>query len=469
MNRRNFLRRAAADAAGLVAAGAVCSPELACSKAPSTRGKPNIIYIMADDLGYGDLGCYGQELIRTPAIDRMAAEGTRFTDCYAGSTVCGPSRCCLLTGKHTGHARIRGNKLVPLRAEDLTVSEAVKQAGYTTGAIGKWGQAEPGTSGVPNLKGFDYWIGYLNRGDAHNYHPDFLWKNQEKYPLNGSVYSHDLFTEEALKFIRSNQDNPFFLYLAYTIPHANNELGWETGNGMEVPGDEPYSNEDWPQMEKNFAAMVARMDRDVGRLLSLLEELGLDENTVVFFTSDNGPHSEGGTGLGFFEDGTNVEDNHNPWFFKSSGPFRGIKRDLYEGGIRVPMIVRWPGKVPAGRTSGQVWAFWDFLPTAAEIAGAAIPDNLDGISMLPALLGKPQRDHEHLYWEFYERGFQQALRMGRWKALRLGPEQPLELYDLGSDPGETVNLAAGHPELLKKIEGILETCHGESEVSWFRD
>ncbi|HEX30232.1 TPA: N-acetylgalactosamine-6-sulfatase, partial [Candidatus Poribacteria bacterium] len=289
--------------------------------------KPNIIFILADDLGYGDLGCYGQRLIETPNIDALAAEGIRFTQCYAGSTVCAPSRCALMTGFHTGHARVRGNKLIPLRPRDVTVAEILKGAGYTTAIIGKWGLGEPGTTGVPNLKGFDEWFGYLNQRRAHNYYPEYLWRNTEKYWIKGNmngkkgVYSHDLFTEEALKFIRRNRGNPFFLYLAYTIPHANNELGRKTGNGMEVPSDEPYSDRSWPQVEKNFAAMVTRMDRDVGRIVSLLKELGIDGETVIFFSSDNGPHREGG---------------HDPKFFKSSGPLRGIKRDLYEGGIRVP-------------------------------------------------------------------------------------------------------------------------------------
>jgi arylsulfatase A-like enzyme len=467
ISRREFLARTSSGAAGAITSGALCSMGLSCDKQSGAGRKPNIIYIMADDLGYGDLGCYGQKMIKTPNLDALAAEGTRFTDFYAGNTVCGPSRCCLLTGKHTGHARIRGNKRIALKPEDLTVSEVLKQAGYTTAAIGKWGQGDPGTTGVPNLKGFDHWLGYLNRGHAHNYHPDYLWKNGEQYRLDGKVYSHDLFTEEALGFIRSNREVPFFIYLAYTIPHANNELGWETGNGMEVPSDDPYSDKDWPQMEKNFAAMITRMDRDVGRLMRLLKELGLDENTLVLFTSDNGPHAEGGQGLGFFTDGTNVEENHDPWFFNSPGPLRGVKRDLYEGGIRVPMIARWPGRVPSGRVSDQVWAFWDILPTAAEIAGAGIPPGLDGISMLPVLLGREQQDHEYLYWECYERGFQQAVRKNNWKAVRLGPDKPMELYNLEADLGETNDIAGQHLRLNAEMSEIMKAAHTESEISWF--
>src|SRR5438132_2375488 len=371
--------------------------------------QPNIIFILADDLGYGELGCYGQKRIRTPNLDRMANQGMRFTQCYAGSTVCAPSRCALMTGRHTGHCTVRGNALVPLRPEDVTVAQSLKKSGYATALIGKWGLGEPGTTGLPNRKGFDYFFGYLNQLHAHNYYPDYLWKNQDKFPLEGNVvkdgvasqraqYSHDLLTREALQVVKQHRDAPFFLYLAYTIPHANNERGQVEGNGMEVPSDAPYTNQPWPQVEKNHAAMITRLDADIGKLLALLKELGLDGNTVVFFSSDNGPHKEGG---------------HNPKFFRSGGPLRGTKRDLYEGGIRVPMIVRWPGKIRAGAVSKQVWAFWDFLPTALELAGRESPPGIDGISQVATLLGKgEQKQHDFLYWEFHERGFQQAVRMG---------------------------------------------------------
>lgn len=419
----------------------------------STTRKPNIIFILADDLGYGDLGCYGQERIETPNIDRLAAEGVRFTQCYAGSTVCAPSRCCLMTGLHTGHAHVRGNKLIPLRPEDLTIAEILKDAGYITALIGKWGLGEPNTTGVPNRKGFDEWFGYLNQRRAHNYYPEYLWRNKEKYwikeNMNGKkgVYSHDLFTEEALKFIGRNRDKPFFLYLAYTIPHANNELGRETGNGMEVPSDAPYSEKPWPKVERNFAAMVTRLDRDVGKILALLRELGIDDETVIFFSSDNGPHREGG---------------HDPNFFKSSGPLRGIKRDLYEGGIRVPMIVRWPGRIKPGTVSDQVWAFWDFLPTAVEIAGVNPPKGIDGISILPALLGRDQRDHEYLYWEFYERGYDQAVRLGDWKGVRHLPDGRIELYNLREDIGERNDVAERHPDVVAEISEIMQLAHVDS-------
>ncbi len=409
--------------------------------------KPNIIFILADDLGYGDLGCYGQRVIKTPNIDQMAKEGLRFTQCYAGSTVCAPSRCALMMGFHTGHARVRGNALVPLLPLDTTVAEILKQAGFATGLVGKWGLGEPGSTGIPNKKGFDEFFGYLNQTHAHDYYPEYLWKNEEKYFLKKGEYSDDLFTRDALDFVRRRKDHHFFLYLAYTIPHANNELGAKTGNGMEVPSDAPYSNENWPQKEKNFAAMITRMDGDIGKLLALLKELGIEGETVVFFSSDNGPHKEGG---------------HDPEFFHSSGPLRGIKRDLYEGGIRVPMIVRWPGKIRAG-VSDQVWAFWDFLPTTAELIGAKAPAGIDGISMLPTLRGRPQKSHKYLYWEFHERGFSQAVRMRDWKAVRLADGNPLQLYDLKADVGERNDVSDGHPDLLAAFEQIFGAARTESE------
>ena len=407
--------------------------------APAKR-PPNVIFIMADDLGYGDLGCYGQETIRTPNLDRMAAEGTRFTQVYAGSTVCAPSRCVLMTGYHTGHARIRGNARDPILPEDVTVAEVLKGAGYDTALVGKWGLGEEGSVGVPNRQGFDDFFGYLNQHHAHNYYPEFLYRQEERVTLPGNgigpddnvavervTYSHDLFAEEAIGWVKEHAEGPFFLYLALTIPHANNEGGRATGDGMEVPDYGPYADEDWPDPEKGRAAMITRMDGDVGRLLDLLDDLGIDDDTIVFFTSDNGPHREG---------------NSDPDFFDSNGPLRGIKRDLYEGGIRVPMIVRWPGHVPAGESDDQVWAFWDVLPTLAELAGAAdaVPSDIDGLSMLPAILGpdaagRPQEDHESLYWEFHEgRASKQAVRMGDWKGVRLSPSGPLELYDLATDP-----------------------------------
>ncbi len=424
--------------------------------------KPNIIFILADDLGYGELGCYGQKKIKTPNLDQMAAEGMRFTQCYAGSTVCAPSRSSLMTGQHTGHTRVRGNAAYPLRPEDVTVAEVLKSAGYKTGAFGKWGLGLQGTTGTPSKQGFDDWYGYLSQTHAHDYYPTQLWRSSTLHQLedhafiidrnlydNRAVYSHNLFSMTASNFIRVNKFFSFFLYLSYTIPHANNELGKKTGNGMEVPSDAPYAKEDWPQPEKNKAAMITRLDEDVGALMRHLKKLKIETNTVVFFCSDNGPHKEGGI---------------DSKFFNSSGPLRGIKRDMYEGGIRVPMIAWWPGTIKPGVVSDQVWAFWDFLPTAAEIAKTKPPEGIDGISMLPTLLGHKQTNqHQFLYWEFHEKGSKQAVRMGDWKAIRLAPGTPLELYDLKTDQGEAVNVAEKHANVVAKIEDYLKTARTESE------
>jgi arylsulfatase A-like enzyme len=428
----------------------------------TAQTRPNIIFIHADDLGYGDLSCYGQRKFKTPNIDRLAAEGMRFTQYYAGSTVCAPSRSALMTGQHTGHTRIRGNARHPLLPEDVTVAEVLKSAAYKTALIGKWGLGEAGTTGVPNRQGFDYFFGYLNQRHAHNYYPSFLWRNEERSKLRNLVpdednegsgnstnrvdYTHDLMAEESLKFIEVNGGGPFFLYLAFTIPHANNEA---KNKGMEVPDLGEFASKDWPDQEKAKAAMITRLDRDVGRLMALLKKLGIDDNTLVFFTSDNGPHREGGA---------------DPDFFDSNGPLRGIKRDLYEGGIRVPMIARWPKRIKAGAKSDQVWAHWDLPPTLAEVAGVKPPAKIDGISMLNALLGRRQRSHEFLYWEFHERGFSQAARMGDWKAVRKSPDSPIELYDLKNDLGEQNDVAVKHSEVVKKIEEYLKTARTESEL-----
>jgi arylsulfatase A-like enzyme len=421
---------------------------------------PNILFILADDLGYGDLGCYGQKQIVTPNLDRLAQQGMRFRQCYAGSTVCAPSRCCLMTGLHTGHATIRGNGVVPLSAQDVTVAQVLKGAEYATGVIGKWGLGEPTTSGIPGRKGFDYFYGYLNHVHAHNYYPDYLWKNEERVRITGNVievenvasqrgqYAPELCTQEAIEFLNRNRAKPFFLYLAYTLPHANNERERIEGNGMEVPSDAPYGDKPWPQVEKNHAAMISFLDTEVGKVLKRLDELGSADETIVFFSSDNGPHKEGGA---------------DPLFFHSAGPLRGHKRDLYEGGIRVPLIVRWPGQVQAGAVSDQVCAFWDFLPTAAELAGVKPPPGLDGISQVPTLLNQgTQRQHEFLYWEFHERGFQPAVRWKDWKALRLKPNGLLELYDLAKDIDETHDVAAEHPNVIKVIDAYLKTARTAS-------
>ncbi len=458
MDRRQFLKTVATSAIG-IAAGS-------CAFADNQKAKtPNIIFILVDDLGYGDLGCFGQKQIKTPDIDKMAAEGMRFTNHYAGSTVCAPSRCSLMTGKHTGHCRIRGNSRLPVKAEDVTVAEVLKTAGYKTALIGKWGLGEEGSAGIPNKKGFDYFFGYLNQRHAHNYYTDYLWRNTEKVKLKNEVvykdkfgsaatkrveYSNDLMTDEALSFVEKNKDDKFFLYLAYTIPHANNESGLVNKHGMEVPDLGIYKDRDWPAPQKGYAAMITRMDGYVGKLLDKLKKLGIDDDTVVFFTSDNGPHAEGGA---------------KPNFFNSRGPLRGIKRSLHDGGIRVPMIVRWPGKIKAGSVSDLPGAFWDFMPTAAELASVSAPDDTDGISFVAALTGKDQKQkkHEFLYWEFHEGGFFQAVRYGQYKALRKGLEGKIRLYDLEKDIHEDNDIAESRPAVVEKIKQYLKNARTYSE------
>jgi arylsulfatase A-like enzyme len=457
MKRRDFLKAVGLATSSIVMPG--CSSTFGRSAGSSSVKKPNIIFILADDLGYGDLGCFGQKRIKTPHLDNMAEEGMRLTQHYAGSTVCAPSRCVLMTGLHTGHCLVRGNARVPLRPSDITVAELLKQAGYKTGIIGKWGLGEPDSTGIPNRQGFDYWFGYLNQRHAHNYYPAYLWRNQEKVQLKNEVrdvnppggvatkrveYSHDLFAEEALAFVERSKDGPFFLYLAFTIPHANNEAGRE---GMEVPDYGIYKDRDWPEPQKGHAAMITRMDGDIGKLFAKLKELGIDDNTFVFFSSDNGPHREGG---------------NNPDFNDSNGPLRGIKRDLYEGGIRVPTLARWPGKIKPGSVTDHISGFWDFLPTCADLAGFEPPKDIDGISMLPALLGKPekQKQHEYIYWEFHEQGKKQAVRMGDFKGVRLNaaknPDGPIELYNLKTDIGEKNNIADKHPDVVAKIQQYMK-------------
>ncbi len=437
---------------------------------PARVDRPNIVLVLADDLGYGDLGCYGQKRIRTPRLDRMASEGMRFTQFYAGATVCAPSRSALMQGLHTGHCRVRGNAgrhnpvAQALRDTDLTVATALRNAGYTTGLFGKWGLGDvgPAESGLPGRHGFDSFFGYLNQTHAHNYYPTFLWRDQQRVPLpnvvpnetpqgagassNKAVYSHDLITEEAFAFVRKNRERPFFLFLAVTLPHANNEAGT---NGMEVPHLGPYEHQtDWPQPQRAHAAMIDRLDRDVGRLLDLIDDLGLRERTLFLFTSDNGPHREAGT---------------NPEFNDSNGPLRGIKRDLYEGGIRVPFIARWPGRIPAGSVSPTVGWFPDFFPTALAIANRPAPDGLDGVSLLPVLHGSETLQRSQpLYWEFHEGGFKQAIRDGDWKLVRRDPSLAPELYDLQADPGETRDLAETHPAVVQRLTAQLTTLRVDS-------
>ncbi len=449
LTRRDMLR-----GAGVIAASAAIGmPSVSAAR------KPNIIYIMADDLGYGDLGCYGQAKVRTPRLDQMAEEGLRFTQCYSGSTVCAPTRCTLMTGLHTGHCRVRGNKRVPLESSDYTIAEMLSEAGYATGLVGKWGLGDEDSTGIPTKQGFDYFFGYLDQRHAHNYYPEFLYRNEERIAIEGNKegaefaavekaqWSPDLFQKEALEFIETHRDEPFFLYYATIIPHAANESGRyhgnETGEGMHLPDDAPYSNEDWPQPQKNHAAMITRLDAQVGELLDTLQSLGLAEDTLVIFTSDNGTHKEGGT---------------IPAFFESSGPLRGIKRDLYEGGIRVPGIAWQPGTVPAGATSDHSWASWDVMATAAEIAGVDAPANTDGVSFLPAIRGDKanQAASSQLYWEFHEGGYKRALREGPWKAVWLDPDKPIELYNLYADLGEEKDLAEEHPERVASMRATME-------------
>ncbi len=433
--------------------------------AAEKAARPNIIFIMADDLGYGDLGCFGQKRIRTPNIDRLAAEGMKLTDFYAGSTVCAPSRCVLMTGLHTGHCFIRGNGKINLRPDDVTVAEVLKQAGYTCGLAGKWGLGHEKSSGLPTRQGFDHFFGYLDQHHAHNYYPSFLVRGEKRVALRNVVpregqfgqgvatkqvdYSHDLIMTDALGWLEEVHKRPFFLYLSLTIPHANNEAGRQ---GMEVPDLGDYAKTDWPEIQKATAAMIGRLDRDVGRLMGMLKRLAIDRNTVVFFTSDNGPHREGG---------------NNPDFFDSNGKLRGIKRDLYEGGIRVPTIVRWPGHIASGSTSGVVGSFADVLPTLADLAGGSVPEGIDGLSIVPTLTGNPksQELHKYLYWEFYERGGTRAVRMGEWKAVAksfFGKE--LELYHLPTDLGEQKNVAAEHPEIVARALAAMKDAHRPSPM-----
>jgi arylsulfatase A-like enzyme len=441
MNRRSFLASSLAAAASPIAA-------------QTTR--PNIVLIMADDLGIGDLGCYGQKQIATPHIDRLAAEGTRFLNAYSGATVCAPSRCSLMTGRHQGHATIRGNRNpeVPIQPDEVTIAEVCKMAGYKTGLFGKWGIGGPANLGRPNAQGFDEWFGYPTQLHAHLYYPPYLWHNETEVFLNKNFnaangeYAPDTIMTRALDFIDRNKASSFFLYLPFTYPHTNNELGNQTGDGMEVPNYGSYKDKDWPKPEKGFAAMVERLDNEVGRVLAKLAEHNIDRNTIVIFTSDNGSHQEGG---------------HKVEFFDSNGIYKGWKRDLYEGGIHVPMIARWPGHVPAGKTSQQIWAFWDMLPTVADLVGVPSPSGIDGISMANALLGKPQQNHEYLYWEFHERGFDQAVRMDKWKAVRRSANQDkIELYDLTTDPSETKDISDSHPDIVKRIEQIMSSARTES-------
>ncbi len=438
--------------------------------------RPNLIWIMADDLGYGDLGCYGQKEIETPSLDRMARQGLRFQQFYAGATVCAPSRSVLMTGQHHGHTRVRGNagaknpKAQALRENDVTVAKVLQQAGYKTALIGKWGLGDVGAaaSGLPRKQGFDYFYGFLNQSHAHNHYPDFLWRNEEKETVPNQIipvgdngagyatpggakdYADDLFADEAIRFVRENQAKPFFLYWSMVIPHANNERSNKLGDGTEVPDLGQYADKPWSAQDKGQAAMVSRMDSYVGRLLDELKSLGIEKNTLVIFTSDNGPHNEA---------------RHDLKRFQPSGPFSGIKRSLTDGGIRVPCIALWPGQIQPGSESRHVAYFGDWMATACELSGSPVPKGCDSLSFAPALLGKPAEQHEFLYWEFHEGGFNQAaLYQGRWKGIRRKSlAAPIALYDLQTDVAEQRDVSAAEPEIAAKIDAYLKSARSESE------
>ncbi|WP_455658624.1 arylsulfatase [Phocaeicola sp.] len=433
---------------------------------------PNIVFVLADDMGIGDLGCYGQTKIKTPNIDKLAENGLLFTHHYSGSTVSAPSRCCLLTGKHTGHAYVRGNKgqQTPNGSFDLalpktetTVAEILKKKGYKTMCVGKWGLGGPGTEGSPINKGFDYFFGYLSQSAAHRYYPDYLYENEKKVMLNGKVYSHFMIMEKGLDFIRKNSDSPFFAYFAVTPPHADLDYP-DLSQYEDAFPEKPYINNKATgfktQMKPKaaYASMVSEVDKNVGQIIDLLKEKGLWENTIFIFSSDNGVHCVGG---------------HEPDFFDSNGPFRGYKRDLYEGGIRAPFIVNWPEVIKEKRSTDNISAFWDFLPTVAEIVGADVPEGVDGISYLPVLKGadKNPKQHEYIYYEFYEQGGKQSIMKDGWKLVRLNMSKPRkmveELYNLNNDPDESENIIASNPEKAKELRQLAKEARTDSKLfSW---
>ncbi|MEW4488516.1 arylsulfatase [Thalassoglobus sp. JC818] len=422
---------------------------------------PNIIYILLDDAGYGDLSCYGQEHFQTPNMDSLAETGMKFLQHYSGSTVCAPTRCSLMTGKHTGHCVVRGNREVkpegqaPMPADTVTIPRLLKTAGYATGMFGKWGLGAPGSTSDPT-EHFDVFYGYNCQREAHTYYPEHLWSNNEMVELDGKTYAHDLIVDQTMKFIRDHRDEPFFLYVPVTIPHA----------AMHVPAEshDPF-RKIFPQFEDvegkyagttitnpvaAFAGMMTRLDAQLGDMFELVRELGLEENTLIMLSSDNGPHKEGG---------------HQPDFFNSNGPLKGHKRDLYEGGIRAPLLASWKGKIPAGKVSSLISAHWDMLPTFCDLAGVEIPSDVDGISLKEELMGNSdkQQPHDYLYWEFSERGRSQAARKGDWKAVRnnlkANPDAPIELYNLSEDLGEEIDLSSQEPEVVKEMSAIMKEAH----------
>lgn len=456
-------------------------PAVTCAQKTQSR-PPNIIFILSDDLSWGDLGCYGQQKIKTPNIDRIAKEGIRFTQAYAGSSVCAPSRSSLMQGLHTGHARVRSNDhqgyRESLQPGDLTVAAVLKKAGYKTGLFGKWGLALHNQPGIPNNMGFDEFFGYLNQQQAHTYYPEFLYHNRERvyFPENAAhyelrnysrpsaydekgrvrpngiedpskaTYSFDVYCEKSLEFVRENREHPFFLYLAYTIPHGP----------LIVPDLGEYRDRDWPVQHKEWAAMITRMDMEVGKLLSLLEVLDLDENTVIFFASDNGNSTAYDERYLKEESAPTLND-----FFNLAGPTRGEKGETYDGSFHVPAMVRWPGTIAPNRVVDHVWAFWDFLPTAAEIAGVPPPQGVDGISILPTLTGKgKQKQHDYLYWELNQN---QAVRLGKWFAHRVNGGH-VALYDLTTDPEQAVDLSSEYPKVVRRAQTVMEQAHTPGDV-----
>lgn len=457
-------------AAACLAVGCSATPE----PAPDAL-RPNIIFVLADDLGWGDLSCYGQRRFETPHLDALAREGLRFTQAYAGCTVCAPSRAALLTGQHTGHVWQRANGNIAFREDpqDPCIAAVLKAAGYRTAMIGKSGLSCSSTDGaLPNRKGFDHFFGFISHWEAHRYYPQVLYRDGAKVEFagndgkEGDRYSGDLFLEDALEWITADRDQPFFLHLSLQQPHAdlNVPAAWRARFAGTFP--EPASQEKpgqhyryEPAPHATFAAMVSWLDDSVGRLVAHLAAAGLDENTIVIFTSDNGAHHEGG---------------HDPDFFDSTGGLRGHKRDMYEGGLRVPFIARWPGRIAANTTSDVVTAFWDFVPTACDLAAAPMTLPTDGVSIVPTLLGRSgQRERAYLYWEFHEQGGKQAVRIGRWKGVRLqaqrDPDGPIELYDLATDPHETRDVANDHPEVVARIALAMAEAHVPTALYSFRD
>lgn len=454
--------------------------------ADEAKRPPNIVFILADDLGYSELGSYGQEKIHTPNLDKLAQEGMRFTDFYCGNAVCAPSRCVFMTGKHGGHAYVRDNgdpgemlpetKALgaefpgqnPIPAEEVTIAEVLKQKGYATAAIGKWGLGHFGSTGDPNKQGFDLFYGFNCQRHAHNHYPNYLWRNREKEvqpgndrTLKGETYSQSQFRNVAIEFIEENAEKPFFLYLPFAVPHLSIQVPDEDLEEYADMKEDDYEHRGYlkhPKPHAGYAAMISHMDRDIGMILDTIKAKGLEDNTVVLFSSDNGPTYDR---LG----GSDSD------FFVSSANFKGLKGSLYEGGIRVPLIVRWPGKVKPGSVSDHPAAFYDLMPTFAQISGVKTPEGIDGISLVPELLGQDQPEHDYLYWEFRAYGGQQAVRMGGWKAIRqnmMRPRQPnagkLELYNLKDDPSESKDVAGEHPEIVAKAEAAMKEAHTPSKL-----